>query len=69
MRALGIDSAAHYGALAAEGVTFGVLGGGVNRPYPLANSKLFDEIKKDNPDTSAEFIHNLYIFFSRLLLL
>jgi DNA processing protein len=43
--ALGIDSAAHYGALAAEGVTFGVLGGGVNRPYPLANSKLFDEIK------------------------
>jgi DNA processing protein len=43
--ALGIDSAAHYGALAAEGVTFGVLGGGVNRPYPLANSKLFDEIE------------------------
>jgi type I restriction-modification system DNA methylase subunit len=30
-------------------------------------AKLFDEIKKDNPDTSAEFIHNLNIFFSRLL--
>lgn len=30
-------------------------------------AKLFDEIKNDNPDTSAEFIHNLNIFFSRLL--
>lgn len=30
-------------------------------------AKLFDEIKKDNPDTSTEFIHNLNIFFSRLL--
>lgn len=30
-------------------------------------AKLFDEIKKDNPDPSAEFIHNLNIFFSRLL--
>ena len=30
-------------------------------------AKLFDEIKKDNPDTSPEFIHNLNIFFSRLL--
>jgi type I restriction-modification system DNA methylase subunit len=30
-------------------------------------AKLFDEIKKDNPDASAEFNHNLNIFFSRLL--
>lgn len=30
-------------------------------------AKLFDEIKKDNPDTSKEFTHNLNIFFSRLL--
>jgi len=30
-------------------------------------AKLFDEIKKDNPDTSAEFNHNLNTFFSRLL--
>ncbi len=30
-------------------------------------AKLFDEIKKDNPNTSAEFNHNLNIFFSRLL--
>lgn len=43
--ALGIDSAAHYGALAAEGVTVGVLGGGIDKPYPLANHKLFQEIE------------------------
>jgi hypothetical protein len=30
-------------------------------------ARLFDEIKNDNPDTSAEFTHNLNIFFSRLL--
>jgi len=30
-------------------------------------AKLFDEIKKDNPDTSPKFVHNLNIFFSRLL--
>lgn len=30
-------------------------------------AKLFDEIKNNNPDTSAEFTHNLNIFFSRLL--
>lgn len=30
-------------------------------------AKLFDEIKKDNPDTSPEFVHHLNIFFSRLL--
>lgn len=30
-------------------------------------AKLFDEIKKDNPDTSPNFVHNLNIFFSRLL--
>lgn len=30
-------------------------------------AKLFDEIKKDNPDTTPEFLHSLNIFFSRLL--
>jgi hypothetical protein len=30
-------------------------------------ARLFDEIKKDNPDTSPEFVHSLNIFFSRLL--
>lgn len=30
-------------------------------------AKLFDEIKKDNPDNSDEFIHGLNVFLSRLL--
>jgi len=30
-------------------------------------AKLFDEIKKDNPDDSPEFIHSLNVFLSRLL--
>jgi len=30
-------------------------------------AKLFDEIKKDNPDESPEFIHGLNVFLSRLL--
>lgn len=30
-------------------------------------AKLFDEIKKDNPDDSPEFIHDLNVFLSRLL--
>lgn len=29
--------------------------------------KLFDEIKKDNPDNSPEFIHGMNVFLSRLL--
>ncbi len=30
-------------------------------------AKLFDEIKKDNPDSSPEFIYCLNVFLSRLL--
>jgi hypothetical protein len=30
-------------------------------------AKLFDEIKKDNPDNSPDFIHSLNVFLSRLL--
>ncbi len=30
-------------------------------------AKLFDEIKKENPDNSPEFIHGLNVFLSRLL--
>ena len=43
--AIGIDAAAHQGALAAEGITFGVLAGGVNQPYPLSNVRLFNGIQ------------------------
>lgn len=42
--ALGIDSAAHQGALDAGGKTVAVLGCGINYPYLLGNLKLRNEI-------------------------
>jgi DNA processing protein len=44
--AQGIDSAAHAGALAAQGCTLGVLGTGVDIVYPRANAALSDAIGK-----------------------
>lgn len=42
--AYGIDSAAHRGALVAEGRTIAVIASGIDMPYPSGNSRLFDEI-------------------------
>ncbi len=44
--AVGIDSAAHQGALSANGITLAVLGGGLSRLYPHENKKMADAIVK-----------------------
>ena len=42
--AYGIDTHAHRGAIAAEGITVAVLGSGVSVNYPAGNERLFNEI-------------------------
>jgi DNA processing protein len=42
--ALGIDTAAHQGAISGKGKTVAVLGSGLGNPYPPENAKLFDSI-------------------------
>ena len=42
--ALGVDAEAHRGALSADGVTWAVLGSGVDQPYPWENEGLFRSI-------------------------
>ena len=44
--AIGIDSAAHNGALSAEGKTISILGSGFEKKYPKSNTKLFERIEE-----------------------
>ncbi len=44
--AIGVDSAAHEGALSEDGITLAVLGGGLARIYPSENKKIADQIIK-----------------------
>ena len=44
--ALGVDAAAHDGALSAGGVTVAVLGCGVDVAYPRTNRRLYGRIRE-----------------------
>jgi DNA processing protein len=44
--AIGIDAAAHRGALDARGATFAVFGCGVDVVYPDRHERLYDEIRR-----------------------
>jgi DNA processing protein len=51
--ASGIDSAAHRGALTAQGVTLAVLGSGIDVLYPRSNGHLAEAIQHDGAVISA----------------
>jgi len=53
--ALGIDAEAHRGALAAEGVTVGVIGSGLDRFYPEENRELAREMVQKGGAVISEF--------------
>ena len=53
--ALGIDAEAHQGALAADGVTVGVIGSGLDRFYPEGNRVLARQIVAKGGAVVSEF--------------
>lgn len=53
--ALGIDAAAHRGALQNGGATIAVMGTGIDKLYPRANAKLAQQILDNNGTLVTEF--------------
>jgi len=53
--AVGIDAAAHRGALDGEGVTIGIIGSGLDRFYPEENRELAREIVKKGGAVVSQF--------------
>src|SRR5690625_5858226 len=53
--ALGVDGAAHAGALAARGRTVAVMGTGIDRLYPARHQKLAEEIVATGGALATEF--------------
>lgn len=64
--AYGIDSAAHKGALIAEGSTVAVLAAGIDVAYPAGNARLFAEIC-DNGALVSEVLPGAHAIPSRFL--
>ncbi len=63
--AMGIDSAAHCGALSGGGNTIAVLGCGINYPYLMHNKKMREEISKTGAVISEfppNYPGNIYTF-------
>jgi DNA processing protein len=65
--AYGIDAAAHRGALTASGMTVAVLACGVDKPYPVSHTNLFERIAEHGllvsewPPGAAPFRHRFLI--------
>ncbi len=57
--ALGIDAAAHEGALAGGGVTWAVLGAGLNNIYPKAHTGLAEKIVSEGGALISEYPKDL----------
>lgn len=64
--AYGIDSAAHKGALVAEGRTVAVLAAGIDVAYPAGNARLFAEIA-ENGALVSEVLPGAHAIPSRFL--
>ena len=64
--AYGIDSAAHKGALIAEGRTIAVLAAGIDVAYPAGNARLFAEIS-ENGALVSEVLPGSHAIPSRFL--
>lgn len=71
--ALGVDAAAHKGALSGGGVTFAVLACGVDRPYPSRNLPLFRDICRNQGGLVSPYepgtppLRHHFLFRNRLL--
>jgi DNA processing protein len=54
--ALGVDAAAHEGAVAGGGPTVGVLGCGIDVVYPRSNRNLFDSVRRSGSLVSEYYL-------------